>query len=170
MTTIGDILLILMIVTVSSLSLWGTMVATCLLFPYKAARLAQTVERRPVTTIVTGFFMIVPAVIVILALANVPNPAVKLLALLGLMIFLLVAAVGASGQIRLLADRIKSTSGEMKMFPALGRAAAIMILVLNIPLVGWFLMAPLSLMAGIGSLTMTLFRPSAQPEAEANQS
>lgn len=169
MTTIGDILLILLIVTVSSLSLWGTMVATSLLFPYKAARLAQVVEKRPWASIVTGFFVTAPVLIVLIVLANFPNPVVKLLAFAGLLTFLAIAAVGASGQVRLLADRIKATSGDLPMFTSLGRAAAVIVLVFNIPLLGTFLMAPLSLMAGTGSLVLSAIGRKAQPETEASR-
>lgn len=170
MTTIGDVLLILAVLTVTSLALWGTMVATSLLFPYKAAKLANTVERRPWASLITGFFMTVPVLIFVLILANVPSPAVKILAFLIFLLFMTVAAVGGSGQIRLIADRVKATYGDVPMFGALTRASAIVILVFNIPFVGWFLMAPMSLMAGIGSLTLNILRPAKAPEAEANGS
>ena len=169
MTTIGDILLIFMVVTVSGLALWGTMVATSLLFPYKSARLAVTVEKRPWASLITGFFVTIPAILVLLFLLNVPNPAVKIFGALMFLLFLTIAAVGGSGQVRLLADRIKSTSVDMPMYGALTRASAILILVFNIPFVGWFMMAPLSIMAGVGSLVVNRFGQSQAPLSEGTQ-
>lgn len=166
MTTIGDILLVLMTVTVTGLALWGTMVASALLFPVKSARLARTLESRTLASLLTGFFVTVPFFILTVILANVPMPLAKLVALFGFMVFVAVAAVGGSGQVRLLADRIRNTYADLPMYGALSRAAAVMVLVLNIPLVGWFLMAPLSMMAGIGAQIVDKLSPSSAPSAD----
>lgn len=166
MTTIGDVLLVFAVLVVSGLSLWGTMVATTLLFPNKSARMAQVMERRSVAAIATGFFLTVPAFIILLILGNVPSPIVKFFALFLLFGLLVASAVGGSGQVRLLADRVKRSGGEVTMFGSLGRAAMIIVLVFNIPLVGWLFMVPLSMMAGLGSLVVGMIRPDALPSAQ----
>lgn len=155
MTTIGDVLLIFTLLTVSGLSLWGTMVATALIFPFRAAKYSQTLQNRGWSPIIAGFFLLIPALILILFLASVPNPVVKLLALLMLMVLLATAAIGGSGQVRLLADRVKASSGDISNYGAVTRASAMIILIFNIPVLGWFLMAPLSLMAGLGSIVLS---------------
>ena len=167
MYTLGDILFIFMVVTVSGLALWGTLVAASLLFPHRSAKLAQTLERRSWTSLIAGFFVTMPLLILIVVLANVPSPVVKVLSLLLFLAFMAYAIVGASGQVRLLAERVRNTDKGFSMYGSLTRASAILVLAFNIPFVGWLFLAPLSLMAGIGSIVLAKVSKAPEPQAEA---
>lgn len=85
--------------------------------------------------------------------------AAILLALLGL------AVVGLAGLVRLLHGRIYPHSkGDVLTVTEGGKTAVLLIIAALAPVAGWFILAPLALVAGLGATITTLLRRPPAPE------
>lgn len=153
MTTIGDVLMVFGAIALFSISLFCCMVMFTLLLPARAAKMAHRLDTSPGKTIAAGAAVFLPVLFAVLALASLPLPLAKITALFLALAFLGCAALGGCGLARLLSDRIRSSSAgvEMPMLQSIARASALIVGVLNIPLLGWLFLAPLFLFASLGS-------------------
>lgn len=153
MTTIGDVLMVFGGIALFSISLFCGMVLFSILLPARAAKMAHQLDHSPGRTIAIGAALLTPAIFLIVLLAAVPNQLAKIISLFLALALLGCAAIGGSGLTRLTTDRIRSSAenGAMALFPATIRAAGLIIGALNIPLLGWFLFAPMLLFASVGS-------------------
>lgn len=163
--TISDILMIPLFLIVTSLAVWGTLMVINLFFPYKVAKVARITQNSPWKSLITGFFVMGPSLIFIIILASIPAAPVKILALLLFLALMAYAAIGVTGQARALAERLKDTAGDISTYGGTTRATALLVLVFNIPLLGWFLLAPVSMMVGLGSLVLARFAKEQAPLA-----
>lgn len=153
MTTIGDVLMVFGAIALISFSLFCSMVLFTLLLPARAAKMAHQLDTATARTIAIGAGIFIPVLAVIILLAALPLPVAKITALFIGLAFLGCAALGGTGLTRLLSDRIRSSSSEgtMSMLQTTSRAAGLIVGVFNIPLLGWFFLAPLFLFASLGS-------------------
>jgi hypothetical protein len=156
-TTIGDVVLIFGILLATSISIWATMVVATLLYPVRAAKVARSLETSPWKVIGRGTVITIPSILAILVLANIPNPIVKFLALVFAFIFLGMGALGASGLVRWVSERVHETGSGLSVYGSITRAAALIVGAANIPFFGWFFIAPLALLASIGALSSGFF-------------
>ena len=61
-------------------------------------------------------------------------------------------AVGISGVCKLAAERLRALAGtDMSIFTSFGKASAYVVTAAMLPLLGWFLFAPLLLILGAGA-------------------
>lgn len=150
MTTIGDVLMVFGAIALLSFSLLAALVLLTILLPVHSAKMANRIETLPGRTLLAGASITLPALIVIVVMANLPNPATKLLALFSLFVLLACAALGAAGIVRLASDRIKNTANDVTHYGSVTRAAGLVVGAANIPLVGWFVFAPLFIFASVG--------------------
>ncbi len=153
MTTIGDVLMVFGAIALISLTLFCSMILFTLLLPARAAKMAHQLDNATGKTIAIGAGIFIPILSVIFILAAIPSPLTKGIALLLAMAFLGCAALGGAGLTRLACDRLRSASDNQSlgMLPATTRAAALVVGAINIPLFGWFFLAPLLLFASVGS-------------------
>jgi hypothetical protein len=153
MTTIGDVLMIFGAIALISISLFCGMVLFTLLLPTRAAKMANFLDHSPGQTLGIGSAIVIPTLTLILILASLHNPAIKVLALLVLLVFLGCAALGGAGLTRLVAERIRNSSQNetLSMLGSSTRAAGLIVGAVNIPLLGWMFLAPLFLCVSIGS-------------------
>jgi len=149
--TIGDALTVVSIVAALGLSAWASMIAANLLFSNRTARASSTIAATPwrigFSGLVVGFIWLAITTI----LASIPNPLTKLIAFGLYGLFMAVTAVGAGGLARLMRDRICAGDPQFSITMALARAATWIVLVGLLPMVGWFLLAPVMLCVSFGA-------------------
>lgn len=150
MTTIGDVLMVFGAIALISFSLFAAMVLVSILFPLQSAKMANRLETRFGKTLLIGASITLPALLGIVVMANVPNPAIKLVALFAFFALMASAALGAAGIVRLTSDRVKNTATDVSHYGSTTRASFLIISALNIPFIGWFVFAPLFLFASVG--------------------
>ncbi|MDI9639920.1 hypothetical protein QPK87_19720 [Kamptonema cortianum] len=164
MTTIGDVLMIFGGLLALGFTMWGTIVLTTILSPARAARMANRLKDKFWANLLTGAFVTLPVVVLVLVLANVPAPVVKILAVVFAVIFLVCATIGAAGAVRLGADSIRGASPNIGMYESTSRAAILLISAINVPFFGWFLGAPVLLFSSIGCFVNSLRSGRQLPE------
>lgn len=163
MTTIGDVLMVFGGAIAISFALWATVMIVSLSFPVLSARMAQGVQRRLGRMVLIGLAVSLPVLLTALVLVNVPNPAAKIVGFAMLMTYLGVTAVGSAGIVRTVAERIRETAPEVSHYGATTRAAMLFVAALNVPFVGWFVLAPVCIAASVGSVTVGLFSKGTAP-------
>ena len=156
MTTIGDILAIVAVLFGTGATLWAYLVGATFLAPAAASRARGRVEAGPWECGLLGVLaLLVP--IAGFALTAAPTPVGKIVGFVMIVASLAVAGIGATGVAAILADRVRVASAAgaedrgLSPFAATGRACALLAASVQIPILGWFLLAPALLLVGLGA-------------------
>ncbi len=170
MLTIGDVLAATLLVLGTALTTLSAFVLVGLLFPVRAEAAAQRVESRPWATMTSGVLVALPALALATVLGAIPSPVARALSLVVVVLLLVVAVVGASGLAKLAANRAEAANSRLSSLGGLVLGSTLLVLAALIPLVGWFVVAPIGLLtslgAGVHALKPSSGRvPKAAPEA-----
>ncbi len=164
MVTLGDVFLIFAGLLGVSLAAWASMVLSCMLFPARCATGAQELEYHPIRAFFIGLALLIPVGGLGLFFIALPAPPAKFFGLMIWLVLLAFAAFGSGGLARLVGQRVQTTGGASTFYGGYVRGASLVVLACHIPLVGWFLFAPLLLVCSLGMATRSLFKSqSPQP-------
>ena len=139
----------------------GLLIGMALLMPAQTEVATNVLERSPKRCLLSGLGMLV-LIVIALVLANVPNPAVKIVAFLALLGMSGMIVVGGAGLAHLMGKRIGEMSGAKTSFGTLVRGSIVYTLAMFFPFVGWWLFAPVSVIyaLGAGAIALWPFRRS----------
>lgn len=157
MVTIGDVLAVIGAILVSVLSLWAMVIALSLLFVERTQRAQRRLERAPGKVTLFGAVTAVVVGGLIVALLNHPHGALKLVGWVMYLALLVITAFGFSGLAGLVAQRLAQLEPSLTPYGALSRGAMLCVLATLVPLVGWFVVGPLTLFASVGAGLGALF-------------
>ena len=162
MITMGDVLAVVAGLFGLCFATWALLLASALLFPAKAEIASVAATQKPWKNLgrgllVTGLF----GVIGIGMLAS-PLPPAKLVGWVLILALLAVAALGMAGITLVAAERLQTLEPNLSPYACLVRAAAIMVVPGILPILGWFLIGPLLLIAGTGAGWSALLNRSRQ--------
>ena len=147
----GIVLAILAVHLAAFLILVAHWLVSAGLFPKVAHKLANEYDRRPVRAVLVGVITYGPLQFLALNVAGIPNPVVKLLAIVLGFGALLIAFIGTGG----LALRIgRSLSGGADAWQQVLRGGVMLALVFITPLLGWFFALPVGLASGFGAFIL----------------
>lgn len=153
--TIGDALAVVGGLFAICLSVWSLVMATAMLFGARAER-AQTVVGRPWKCFFLGLLVAATIGLVGVLLISVPNPVAKIVGTLIYVALLSVSAVGGAGMALAAARRVRELDPDASAFAALARGAGLIVLSCLVPLLGWFGLAPILLLIGLGAGVQSL--------------
>ena len=160
----GDVLAFVSLLIGTCLSAWALTVTYGLLFPDRSEIAKSILSANPAKCVGRGVLIIATVGVVGAILISVPNPAVKLIGWMVLLVILSSAALGLAGAARMAGDRMQSMAPEMNHYAAFCRGAAFMITGCIVPLVGWFAFGPVLFLAAVGAgSAAALRRPSIAP-------
>ncbi len=171
MFILGDVLVIVSLIVGICLTGWALIVACGLLFPHRAAGASDVLLNRPVKSIVLGLVVTVLLGGLSIITMSGPNPLAKVLGVAILLGLLAIAVVGASGMTRVVAGRIEQMAPGLEPFGAYCRAAGFIVVGSMLPFLGWFLFAPLAILASVGAgwpVIMRRTRPEMQTQIVAS--
>ncbi len=138
-------------ITMALLTSWAALViVTALALPQQAQRARNLLDSKPKKCFLTGIGM---AILVFIALTLVGNPQGPI-KLTGFVLALLCGGIlimGGAGIASLLGTRIGEMSGARTSFGMLVRGSLVHSFAMLFPLLGWFLMLPLSILFALGS-------------------
>jgi hypothetical protein len=154
---IGDVLGTTFLVLAVCVSLWALLVGIALVFRESAASARGRLEARPGHALAVGALVGLVAGGLGTVFANLPNGLVKLIGWALLLGLTALAALGGGGMALLVGARIQDASPRLSPFGALGRGAGLLIAAGLVPLLGWFLVVPLSLLAALGAGASAVF-------------
>ncbi|MBW3623862.1 MAG: hypothetical protein KY468_10695 [Armatimonadetes bacterium] len=164
--TIGDVLAVVAGVFGVGLSVWALLVGVAVMFGSAAHRGKAILLLSPFKVIVTGLLAGAVIGFIAVALMNQANGALKLAGIALLLGLLAVSALGGGGLATIMAERVRRQDGGLSPFAALGRGAALLVIVANIPFFGWFLLLPVMTVVSLGLGIRTLFTHSSSIPVE----
>lgn len=156
--TIGDVLAVVFFVIGLWISSWAVLVGVALLFPARAAASQSLLAKRPWRAIVTGAIVAATAGLVAIFLINQPSGLGKLVGWAGLAVLFGIATLGAAGLSRLLGERLSEQHPSASGWSTLARGAGLLIVSGLVPLLGWFAIVPLSIVASLGAGWLALWK------------
>src|SRR5258705_13372327 len=135
------------------------------LFPDFVDRSRQRIKRAPFQQFLLGLALTVPAAAGGIALLNAPSPAFKFPGAALLMILVLSGLIGSAGLAAQIGAGLASPADQTQAWRRVLRGGSVLGLTFILPLVGWFLILPVSLIMGVGATlrSMRRSRPQLEP-------
>ena len=144
------------------------MVCCWLLFealsPTMIGRARERYRQRPMRTFFLGCAIAVPVFFVGIALANAPGGGAKLLGITVLVLLITTGLAGSTGLARHIGCNLGSACDEAQPWRRVYRGAVILAIAFLMPMVGWFLILPVTLLSGVGAAALSIRTP--KPKAE----
>lgn len=159
----ADVLMWALLISASYIVIVGYWMLSTAIFPALVARCEERLTERPVRTVIVGVFTYVPIMVLAAAVGKVPHPAVQLSALFLALATVTAALVGSAGMARRVGTGLVSARDEVEPWRRVWRGGLVLALTFLLPLVGWFLVLPLTLVSGFGALLLS--RPKRAPRA-----
>ena len=148
--TIGDVLAVMAAVFVVGATWAATILLTALAFPARAALAQRKLVSGPGASAARGVGVSLVFGVLAAAFWSHPGPA-RLIGGLFLGALGALAAVGSAGIARLVGERIQAVGSHMNPFATLTRGTILYVVAGFLPVIGWFLVAPVALLLSIGS-------------------
>jgi hypothetical protein len=141
------------------------------LFPGLVETCSQRYARRPVAATFLGMVVLVPLLVSAGVLAQKGHPVLNLLLLLALTAPVLLALLGSAGLALRVGAGLNSSSDVAQPWRRALRGGVVLSLVFLMPVIGWFVLLPWTLVSGLGVALMALraeraMRPSPAPLRE----
>lgn len=161
----GDVFAIFGTLLAVGIALPGLLLAWSLLFPALVARSGARLAATPWRCLgagLAGLLLALPPVVILLGQAAGPA---QLLGWAGIALLLTGASMGAAGLAGLMGARLRGAA-EQATAGALLRGAIALELATAFPLVGWFVVLPLTAICALGAALLALLRrkaPATQP-------
>ena len=148
----GIVLAIVALHLAGFLILLGHWAATAGMWPTAARAFAEVYEQRLARALLIGVFTYGPLIALLLASGNIPNPLIKLVALVGGFGAILFGFIGTSG----LALRIgRNLSPGADLWQQVLRGGVMLALVFVTPFLGWLFLLHVGLASGFGAFLLT---------------
>ncbi len=165
--TIGDVLAAVAALVALGASWGAAILLAALAFPQRATRAQALLTERPWACLGRGAVGLLIIGLPSVVLSHTPGP-VRLLLLFPLGLLAAGAVVGSAAAVHLLAGRIEAVGSPLTPFAALTRAAFLFVSAGFLPVFGWFLVLPATLLLALGAGLPALLpaRAPAPPFAE----
>lgn len=165
MLIFGDVFAVVALAAGGFATAWGLLLAIRFLMPKRAEAASHSIQSSPfgsifgglLVTLVVGFFALVAS--------QAPMPLLKLIGFALYLCLIGFGLVGICGLVVLLGARIAEHDPKLSPFGAASRAAMLLVASALVPFIGWFLIAPLLLVLGVGSGLRALRTPSQASDA-----
>src|SRR5262245_36301588 len=135
------------------------------LFPDFVERCRQRIRTAPFQQFLLGLALAVPVGAGGIALLNAPSPALKFPGAAMLMILVLSGLVGSTGLAAQIGAGLASPADQTQAWRQVLRGGLVLGLTFILPLVGWFLILPVTLIMGSGAALRSLRQSRPAPSA-----
>ncbi|HZJ56304.1 MAG TPA: hypothetical protein VFD38_19335 [Myxococcaceae bacterium] len=159
----ADILFWFLMVAGAYLALNAYWLAAVALFRPAVERARLTYATRPVAATLVGLLALLPVVVVFGVFAKAAHPGVKLVTGALLMVPLVLALIGSAGLADKIGAGLRAPVDDDQPWRRVLRGGAVLALLFVVPLLGWFVVFPLTLASGLGALLLP-HRPATIPE------
>jgi hypothetical protein len=149
------------------LSVWAMLVCVTLLFTQKATCAQTEWQEHSLRAFALGVLLTATAGLAGMVLLQQANGLFKLIGWVLLLALFGLSTVGSSGLALLVAERVQGVEPQMSRFGALIRAAGFLIAMGLVPLLGWFLITPITIIMSLGAGCRTLRRTPHKIESRA---
>lgn len=144
-------------------SLTGLLTATAVLLPVHTKKAEIALERSTTKCLFRGVGLVFVFVIGI-AMVSLPLPLAKLIGFLTIIGIASLLTLGGAGMAQLMGNRISEMSGAKTTFSALLHGSIAYSVGVFFPFIGWFVLAPLSILCALGAGVSALWpAPNSNP-------
>jgi hypothetical protein len=155
--TIGSALTIIAILFGMAFSSWALLIGCALVFRKKAQISYSLLQYAPGRSFFLGAVMLFILGLISLVFLQAPIPLAKVIGYSGFLVLFSMAALGGSGLVLLVADRLQQYDTKLRPFVAMNRAALLIVSAGLVPLLGLFVIFPAVLAIGIGTAMQAIF-------------
>jgi hypothetical protein len=155
--TIGTALTIIAFLFGMAFSSWALLIGCALVFRKKAQISCSLVQYAPGRSFFLGAVMLFIFGLVSLVFLQAPLPVAKVIGYSGFVVIFSLAALGGSGLVLLVADRLRQYDTKLRPFAAMNRAALLIVSAGLVPLLGLFVIFPAVLAIGLGTAVQAIF-------------
>jgi len=127
------------------------------LFPGLVLRAERAWIERPFMSFVLGIPIAIVLTLLSVGLVKAPNPALRVLGMLSSALSLGFTFAGTAGLAARIGRGLQSPSDEGREWSRLLRGGLVLELSMLFPILGWFLIVPISVIGGAGAATLALF-------------
>ena len=135
-------------------------VCYCLLFegtfPAAVERCRQSYQTRPILSIALGAGVGIPGTALGVMFMNLGNPLGQFMGVSTLFLLVSLAILGSAGLASLIGHRLNSPQDAHQPWKRVYRGAIVLAITFVFPLVGWFLVLPVTFLSGFGAALMSL--------------
>lgn len=149
------------------ISLTGLLTSVAILLPAHAQRAEEALDQSPKRCLLVGLLALLVFAFGIVLL-NIPNPLLKLIGFALVTTISGIVTIGGAGMAQLMGTRISEMSGARTTFGALVRGSIAYSVAVFFPYIGWFVLAPLTVVCGLGAGVIAM-RSARRPVALAWQ-
>lgn len=125
------------------------------MLPGLARSSAERIARQPLRTAMIGLAISVPWMVAAIALMAVGGP-IGLIGVIMALTWVLVGLVGGAG----IAEHVGRFGGDVTGWRCVARGGLFVALTWVLPLIGWFVVLPVTLAAGVGCVVLNRSRPA----------
>jgi len=133
------------------------------LYPAVVERARDRYAARPWRTLFIGLAVTVPVMLVGVGFLNAPDAAGKFIGFAVLIFLFTAGLLGSSGLCRLIGERLPSPVDAAQPWRRVFRGGTVLSIAFVLPMVGWFLVLPVTLVSGVGAAVMSVRRRKAAP-------
>ena len=143
------------------ISLTGLLTSVAILLPAHSQRAEEALEQSPKRCLFVGLLSLLTFGFGIVLL-NIPNPLMKLIGFALVTAISGIVTVGGAGMAGLMGKRISEMSGAKTTFGALVRGSVAYSVAVFFPYIGWFVLAPISIVCALGAGVRAMRAPRMQ--------
>jgi hypothetical protein len=163
--TIADVLAVLVGLIVLAVGFPALVTFLNLLFPSATSRIAERLVEHPVRSFAIGLVTTILLIVVASVSGNVLAGPGKLAGVIVLLSGLSMAALGATGLAVCIARRIEDRRSDIGAFRGLIAGAIVLEFSCALPVLGWFVVLPVTLLVALGAAVTGLLSPVRSPLA-----
>lgn len=134
-------------------------------FPRVVEGARDRYERHPKRALLVGLLVTAPTLLLGAAFASAPAALAKFLGITLLLALLLVSLVGSAGLAELVGGRLASAVDAQWPWRRVLRGGTVLAVTFVLPLAGWFVVLPVTLVSGVGAAVLAWRSRPALPEA-----
>ena len=131
-------------------SLTGLFTSTAILLPVHTQKAEAALNQSPKRCLLGGLGLLLVGALAI-AFLSAPVPLLKLVGIALLLFLGALVTMGGAGMAQLMGKRISEMSGAQTTFGALVRGSVAYSVGVFFPLIGWYILAPLSILCALGA-------------------
>jgi hypothetical protein len=148
--------------------------AASALFPGVVDRARRQYERHPFRVTLVGIALAVPFVLVSIGIGKVAHPLAKMLGVAVISVPILYGLIGSAGLALRIGASLQSSLDETQPWRRVLRGSVVLSLTFLLPVIGWFIVMPWTLVSGLGAAVCAMFQkqhaPQPLPQAQMNAS
>lgn len=163
----ADVLKIVFIIIGFLLCYISYWLAAAALFPGVVDRARHQYETHPIRITLVGLGLAVPFILVTIGIGKVAHPIAKMLGVAVISVPILYGLAGSAGLALRIGQSLRSSIDDSQPWRRTLRGAIVLSLTFLLPIIGWFIVMPWTLVSGLGAAVCAMFQKQPQPIAQA---